>query len=579
MTSQDQEDLIHDFAEAIYSSNCALSMFESHPWKKFFKKLRPCFKVPSRKVLSTTLLDSCYTEYRQEVKSTLNSVDMLAIITDGWTNIRHEGIINFILSSTVEGPYFYKFVEPKENSHTAEYIFDQISEIIEEVGEDKITSVITDNAKNMKRAWELLNEKYVKIQTYGCACHVLNLLLKDFEDFDSMKCHLAAVKSIVHFFKIKHIPAAVLKSKQSERAVSLKMPVPTRWATNFTMMQSLQCNKTCLQSCVIEESVSVIISANDRLNIFDPLFWKNNEELLSFLKPFVDLITLFENNSTTISDVKYSMTNVVNKFKKDITDTAMFNKKEISKIKKKIDYRYKMAITPCHNAAYLLDPRYLGDGLSDNEIDEALAVLLKMSKGQDANTGTDLLSEITNFKSRSGHLFDNRLMWKVSKNVKTGRSNSSSSVLPHAWWKMWLNETKLCEMAVKLLTMPASSAASERNWSTWNLIHSKLRNRLETERAGKLTFVKEYLLLKYRPKTIKQKQDEETSHETDVIDPEDGAAGEPEEITEDIILVVNDEESDNEAEVITIIGNLHNQTDDEFSVEQLVESTSDSENN
>ncbi|CAB4410252.1 unnamed protein product [Rhizophagus irregularis] len=50
----------------------------------------------------------------------------------------------------------------------------------------------------------------------------------------------------------------------------------------------------------------------------------------------------------------------------------------------------------------------------------------------------------------------------------------------------------LSSVAIKVLSIPASSAVSERNWSTYNFIHSKLRNRMVIDRAEKLVYILEY---------------------------------------------------------------------------------------
>ncbi|CAB5183110.1 unnamed protein product [Rhizophagus irregularis] len=47
----------------------------------------------------------------------------------------------------------------------------------------------------------------------------------------------------------------------------------------------------------------------------------------------------------------------------------------------------------------------------------------------------------------------------------------------------------LSSVAIKVLSIPASSAASKRNWSTYNFIHSKLRNRMVIDRAEKLVYI------------------------------------------------------------------------------------------
>ena len=65
------------------------------------------------------------------------------------------------------------------------------------------------------------------------------------------------------------------------------------------------------------------------------------------------------------------------------------------------------------------------------------------------------------------------------------------------WWKCIesigkVNKT-LCEMAKKLLCMPASSASIERVFSNFGLIQSKPRNRLGVQKAAKLVVSYRYL--------------------------------------------------------------------------------------
>ena len=47
----------------------------------------------------------------------------------------------------------------------------------------------------------------------------------------------------------------------------------------------------------------------------------------------------------------------------------------------------------------------------------------------------------------------------------------------------------LSDVAIRILLIPPTSAASERNWSTFGFIHSKLRNRLCEERVEKIVYI------------------------------------------------------------------------------------------
>lgn len=67
---------------------------------------------------------------------------------------------------------------------------------------------------------------------------------------------------------------------------------------------------------------------------------------------------------------------------------------------------------------------------------------------------------------------------------------------PVKWWVIHGASTpKLQTIALKLLGHPSSSSCCERNWSTYNFIHSIKRNKITPERAEDLVFVHSNLRL------------------------------------------------------------------------------------
>lgn len=75
-------------AQAIYASGCPLSMVDNKLWAKFFKTLRPSFKIPSRDSISNNLLERVYNECSATVKELVASASSVAVICDSWTNVR-----------------------------------------------------------------------------------------------------------------------------------------------------------------------------------------------------------------------------------------------------------------------------------------------------------------------------------------------------------------------------------------------------------------------------------------------------------------------------------------------------------
>ncbi|KAL5704074.1 hypothetical protein ACHQM5_022547 [Ranunculus cassubicifolius] len=61
---------------------------------------------------------------------------------------------------------------------------------------------------------------------------------------------------------------------------------------------------------------------------------------------------------------------------------------------------------------------------------------------------------------------------------------------PVGWWSNYGTHTpNLQKMAIRILSLTTSSSGCERNWSTFEGIHTKKRNRLDTKRLEHLVFV------------------------------------------------------------------------------------------
>ncbi|CAB4443755.1 unnamed protein product [Rhizophagus irregularis] len=108
--------------------------------------------------------------------------------------------------------------------------------------------------------------------------------------------------------------------------------------------------------------------------------------------------------------------------------------------------------------AYYLDPRYHGQDLTDEY-------------------PFSMIAEETSKFDLSGQLVK-ELLWYNNK------------IGPIDWWNGFQQEVPvLSKFAVKLMSIPASNAASERNWSNFGFIQNIKRNRLTNERTFKLVSI------------------------------------------------------------------------------------------
>ncbi|KAL0361974.1 UNVERIFIED_CONTAM: hypothetical protein Sradi_3881900 [Sesamum radiatum] len=84
-----------------------------------------------------------------------------------------------------------------------------------------------------------------------------------------------------------------------------------------------------------------------------------------------------------------------------------------------------------------------------------------------------------------------------------------STSLPTQWWYNYGDEApNLQKIAVKVLSQTCASSGCERNWSTWSLIHTKLRNRLATENLHKLVYAHYNMRLRVRNLMYQREDDD-----------------------------------------------------------------------
>jgi hypothetical protein len=126
---------------------------------------------------------------KEEVKTTKDAMEEhraewektgCTIMTDGWTDKKRRMILNFLVNNP-KGTVFLKSVDASNISKTTDKIFKLMDDIVEEVGEDNVVQIVTDNATNYKAAGEMLMNKRKRQYWTPCATHCVDLMLEAFE--------------------------------------------------------------------------------------------------------------------------------------------------------------------------------------------------------------------------------------------------------------------------------------------------------------------------------------------------------------------------------------------------------------
>lgn len=458
---------------------CPLSLVESPYWNDFFQLINPYFVVPSRYAVSNSLLNKVFEKTEERVVSKVSATHSLALQCDGWSNIKGEGIINFILNTPQ--PVFFKTVETKVTSQTGVYLENEMAQVIDVAGPKKVLGVVTDNASNNIKAHSLLEKRYEKenIQFYGCAAHVFNLLAKDICKQKSALAVTEATSKMVTKIKKSKLVLAKFKSIQElhqKSNKSLKTQAATRFSTYFYSLESIELNKFNLQQLAISDA-SDDLEKSIRDNILSEEFWLAVNKLIKFLKPICLAIKKVEEDDSRIFEVPKMFQDLEIIFKQELAkNLSLFNVEESEKILKSLQERKLMALRPIHYAACILDPNCKGSNLDEESYISGSTLITKLAPKFDLSE--DLVStEFINYKAGVG-------VWSNEHLLKT-----ATLVRPNMWWKSMCAFSCLHKIAVAILELPCTSASTERSFSTNGWIHNAKRNRLLAVRAGKITYI------------------------------------------------------------------------------------------
>lgn len=448
-----------------------------HPlWKEYFSRLRPSNKLPTREAVSTSYLDKEYNRVQANTSVIIADSRNLALQCDGWSNLRNEGILNFVVNTPK--PIFVDFVNTKDNRHTSEYLCQEMKKILEKFGPNKFLVVIGDNAANMKKACKLLQSEYPHIVPLGCIAHTMHLLVNDILSTKSANVFIQRVVSIVKTIRQSQILSALLTEINTAKKLNstLHLPVKTRWGSYLNCLDSMMKCKVSLQTFAVNEAASSLPRDMKNSLLDDDVFWTRVTSLADVLRPIVSWITKLEGDEPLTHKALYAFEDIDSSLSKTLPASLLSNAEE-KQILEKATQRKEFAIAPIHLAAALLDPGSQGHLLSHAQQLEALEFIDQVASHMETVDSANVLVDLANYRAKE-ESWSKAFLWKCV-----------DKITPVTWWKGMCGCSDLSQVAIRILTAPITSAATERSFSTFSRIHTKRRNRLTTQRAGKITFV------------------------------------------------------------------------------------------
>ncbi|KAI3975136.1 hypothetical protein MKX01_038464 [Papaver californicum] len=448
------------------------------------------FKPPSYDELAGGILE-------KKVKGVREWIDGLkihwkiygcSIMCDWWNGEKGVMIINFLVNCP-RGTVFWKSIDGTERVKTAEGVLEMFNEVIGEVGAENVVQVVTDNAPNYKCAGKLLMEQ-TKIFWTPCAAHCVNSMCKEISEVKKitevvMKCRRITVfmyndNTVLHMMR-KFIGGG-----------DLTRPGVTRFTTSFLSMESILNQKCGLKAMMNSDEWTKSKYANEgdgkRVTriLKESSFWNDLQFCLKMLKPLVDVVRImYLDEEPSMGYIYHAM----EKMRKKILCLLLGEPKysaTLNRVLKIVDtHRMDQLHQPLYAAGYYLNPSIYFTIQSENEkslegnadIKRGLMDAIKMLYPDEVKQDK-IIDQLVVYRSAEGMMGDPAAIRK--------RATTS----PFEWWVTWGSEVpELQDFARKVLGLTCSASPFEKNWSAFNNLHSKKRNKLEHQKLNDLVFV------------------------------------------------------------------------------------------
>lgn len=364
----------------IAGSLTPLSVVENPEFKFLIESMNPRYQLPSRKHFSIKLLLERSTSIQNSLKSKLRAVESVCLTIDLWSNRQMKGFIgitgHFILDWCIES--IMVSCKRFRGQHCAENIRQEYEEAVacNNIA-DKITNIVTDNATNMAKAFQVTlpgftcdKDTSLKEDTHEsdsedededsslepmvfdypiedipkhgrCFAHTLQLVVKDGmkEVSPHLKTVIAKAANLV-----KYVRKSIKASEILEEEKRLQADNATRWNSQLTMIRS------------------VLGVPEEKLNKLDTVQLTGYEqkllhELCLLLKPFEDATLMVQQEYNVSGSLAIPVTLGIEHKLAELSTT--YNNKMVSTLMSSMSKRLSIyKDDDVYQPSAILDPRF-----------------------------------------------------------------------------------------------------------------------------------------------------------------------------------------------------------------------------
>lgn len=473
-------------AQVLIKNNIPLRVMDCPLMQRLLRQ-RPPRELPSREILSKKYIPLLSNKIDKTFNELLTQAPnyYLSIEFDIWTDANCRSLMAVVATSKGGRKYLVGCRDISTTGHSSENLRETLESVLENLDPIKINGIISDADASCVRARIDLTEttRYKHVIPHRCVAHLVNLMGQNLTESEAVGDLVTEAIKLSTFLNSDTVVAAHFSEMQIPKCVR---HVKTRWYSTVDMIESLlRCRNEAriavmkaledknAQKKRIEARKDALKTLNDR-----DYFWADIENLGKVFRPLANCIAVAESNNIYLGDAikcliifakKLLAADWENEFILATIDSFFryFSVKKLTRLEYSI-----------YLAAYFLDRRHKMDFVSERGTAMVFGALMRVGSKMDGITKQDLSSMLA-------PQFDDFVDQKGS----FGRSASVEDDA-YSWWMKQPNKGILKSIAIRIVSLRASSANTERLFSSMKLVQAPQRTRFTVDKMARIARVR-----------------------------------------------------------------------------------------